>query len=174
MNLIRNKLHLISNINVMKILSRNISVSAVNRLKEIKHTEKDNTITVEAVKVVSDRRDQLVTKTHTHKDCCPLCRLNLRRLDYTDVLILRQFIESNGKQMPQSITGLCNRMHQRVHQLVKKAQKCQLLPRPPDYQSYGPWDELNTYYEWPERRRDRPMDIIEPKFWASDYEQNKL
>ncbi|CAG2175319.1 unnamed protein product [Oppiella nova] len=174
MSLIRNKLLFHFNINVMKMFARNISVSSVNRLKQIQYQEREDTITVEAVKVTSDRKDKLIHKTDTHKDCCPLCRLNLRRLDYTDVLILKQFVESSGKVMPQSITGLCSRMHNRVIQLVKKAQTCQLLPRPHDYQSYGPWDQLNTYYEWPRRRRDQPMEIIEPKYWASDYQQNKL
>ena len=91
-----------------------------------------------------------------------------------DVLILNQFVESNGKVMPQSITGLCNKMNARVNQLVKKAQTCKLLPRPADYKSYGPWDQLNTYYEWPVRVRDQPIKLVEPKYWASDYDQNKL
>jgi hypothetical protein len=67
--------------------------------------------------------------------------------------------------MPQKITGLCNRSYNTVRNLVLKAQRCQLMPRPADYQSYGPWDELNTYYEYPVRYRDQPMRIIKPEFW---------
>jgi len=67
--------------------------------------------------------------------------------------------------MPQKTTGLCNLMHKKVEILVKQAQRCQLLPRPSDYESFGPWDELNTYFEYPERYRDQPMRIIKPEYW---------
>ncbi|XP_054169043.1 39S ribosomal protein S18a, mitochondrial-like [Oppia nitens] len=170
------KLAIVSNVNQMQYISRHISLTTINRLKEIKYTEKDDTITVEAVKVKSDRTDKLVTTDENVScKCCPLCRLNLRRLNYTDILILQQFVESDGKVMPRSVTGLCERMHQKVYNLVNKAQRCQLMPRPLDYQSFGPWDQLNTYYEWPPRVRDKPKSIIEPRYWsANDYQDNHL
>jgi len=94
-----------------------------------------------------------------------LCRLNLRRLAYTDVMILSQFIESSGKLMAFEDTGLCGGKYWLVKQLVKDAQVAQLLPRPPDYEVFGPWDHLNTYHDWPPRFRDQPMRIVKPEYW---------
>lgn len=56
-------------------------------LIKVKVSEDDKTITIEAVKVRSDRTDNLVTRpSSSHKDSCPLCRLNLRRLNYTVII----------------------------------------------------------------------------------------
>lgn len=82
-----------------------------------------------------------------------------------DVLILNQFIESNGTLMTQEVTGLCRRSYKKVEKLVEQAQSARLLPRPPDYVSYGPWDDLNKYYEYPQRKRDQPMKVVKKEYW---------
>ena len=80
-------------------------------------------------------------------------------------MILQQFVESDGKVMPQSVTGLCNFSYKKITKLVKEAQTSKLLPRPKDYPIYGAWNELNTYFEYPKRPRDRPMKVIKKEYW---------
>jgi len=142
--------------------------TSINLLKEIKISKKDaNTIVIEGVKVTSPRAGKVVPSPSSTSECesCPLCRLNLTRLSYTDVLILNQFIESNGKLMSAAESGLCFRQYGKVKHLVRQAQKCQLLPRPSDYEVFGPWDSLNTYIDVMKRKRDQPMEIIKPEYW---------
>lgn len=67
--------------------------------------------------------------------------------------------------MMQHETGVCNYSYNTLKRLVKQAQSAQLLPRPPEYISYGPWDNLNHYYEYPTRIRDRPKSVIKEKYW---------
>ena len=67
--------------------------------------------------------------------------------------------------MDQSVTGLCARSYAKIKYLVKQAQKAKLLPRPPGYVTDGPWDDLNTYFEFPKRHRDQPMRIIKKEYW---------
>lgn len=81
------------------------------------------------------------------------------------MLILSQFVESNGEVMSQKTTGLCNKMHKKVQRLVLQSQRSKLMPRPLNFESYGPWDELNTYYEFPVRYRDQPMRLIKQEYW---------
>lgn len=85
------------------------------------------------------------------------------------MLILSQFIEPNGKMMEKNATGLCNGKYRLVKKLVRQAQLSQLLPRPPDFESYGPWDNLKTYHEWPSRYRDQPMRQVHPEYWKRTY-----
>lgn len=67
--------------------------------------------------------------------------------------------------MPREMTGLCHRSYAKVKTLVGQAQAAKLLPRQPNYESSGPWDEENRYYEYPRRHRDQPMRIIRKEFW---------
>ncbi len=75
-------------------------------------TEEEKTITIEAVKRRSDRIDNLVTTpSSSHKDSCPLCRLNLRRLNYT--VIIYRYIYINklidvmiGRSNTEPIRGI--------------------------------------------------------------------
>ncbi|KAH9407949.1 Structural constituent of ribosome [Tyrophagus putrescentiae] len=164
-------------------LRRPVATSAVRLVKELKVHEDGDRITVEAVAVESERKAYLVpqeatttttttttdqsAKHHQHCNVCPLCRLNLRRLSYSDVLILQQFIESEGTLMRREVTGLCHRSHAKVKGLVAQAQAARLLPRPPGHVSTGPWEEENRYFEWPRRRRDQPMRVIRKEFWEN-------
>jgi ribosomal protein S18 len=40
-----------------------------------------------------------------------------------DVLILRQFTDANGKQIPKEVTGLCKQQHKRMKFLLVMAEK---------------------------------------------------
>ncbi|KAJ6223942.1 hypothetical protein RDWZM_002487 [Blomia tropicalis] len=160
--------------NVDSSISASISTTASKMVKEIRVSENDEKIVVEAVKVESERTSYLVEKIveideslkrKSYCGACPLCKLNLKRLAYSDVLILEQFIESNGTLIAREFTGLCHKSYAKVRTLVKQSQKAKLLPRPPNYESPGVWDDLARYYEYPKRTRDQPMNVIKKEYW---------
>ncbi|KAF1555258.1 28S ribosomal protein S18a, mitochondrial, partial [Eudyptes schlegeli] len=65
---------------------------------------------------------------------CPICRWNLKhKYDYVDVLLLSQFIRSDGGMLPRRITGLCLEEHKKIAVCVQMAHRAGLLPnhRPP-------------------------------------------
>lgn len=82
-----------------------------------------------------------------------------RLLSHTDVLILRQFLNSDYTLLPTEVTGLKPYQHRRIEQLIKKAQRANLIPRRVrelrdtvpfrDELKFGLYDhnKVNTYYE---------------------------
>uniref|UniRef100_A0A8C1AUY4 Large ribosomal subunit protein mL66 n=1 Tax=Cyprinus carpio carpio TaxID=630221 RepID=A0A8C1AUY4_CYPCA len=65
---------------------------------------------------------------------CPIYRWNLQnKYNYTDVLLLSQFIRSDGGMLPQRITGLCAQEHTKIAICVQMAHRAGLLPdhKPP-------------------------------------------
>lgn len=97
-------------------------------------------------------------------DACPLCRLNLKNLNYTDVMILDQFVKSDGSLATFHESKLCTKQYLKVVRLINRARRCNLLKRPADYLVPGPWHDFNTYLE-PDRKRDQPMKVIKKEFW---------
>lgn len=60
---------------------------------------------------------------------CPIYRWNLQhKYNYTDVLLLRQFIRSDGGMLPRRITGLCFEEHRKIAVCVQMAHRAGLLP----------------------------------------------
>ncbi|XP_077409781.1 large ribosomal subunit protein mL66 isoform X1 [Vanacampus margaritifer] len=60
---------------------------------------------------------------------CPIYRWNLQnKYNYTDVLLLSQFIRSNGGILPKKITGLCPEEHYKIAVCVQMAHRAGLLP----------------------------------------------
>ncbi|XP_054872240.1 39S ribosomal protein S18a, mitochondrial [Amphiprion ocellaris] len=60
---------------------------------------------------------------------CPIYRWNLQhRYNYTDVLLLSQFIRSDGGMLPRRITGLCPEEHRKISICVQMAHRAGLLP----------------------------------------------
>ncbi|KAK6488892.1 39S ribosomal protein S18a [Huso huso] len=60
---------------------------------------------------------------------CPICRWNLKhKYNYTDVLLLSQFIRSDGGMLPRRVTGLCNEEHRKIEICVKMSHRAGLLP----------------------------------------------
>ncbi|XP_030413053.1 39S ribosomal protein S18a, mitochondrial isoform X1 [Gopherus flavomarginatus] len=60
---------------------------------------------------------------------CPICRWNLKhKYNYEDVLLLSQFIRSDGGMLPRRITGLCLEEHKKVAVCVQMAHRAGLLP----------------------------------------------
>ncbi|XP_063597213.1 large ribosomal subunit protein mL66-like [Penaeus indicus] len=107
--------------------SRHIAVSSPLLVKEIIIDAADKQTTVEGVYKPSDRTDLLVKTEHTECGSCPLCALQLN-LKHTDVLVLSQFLRSDGCMLPKRITGLCNPQQKKVTFLVAMAQKAGLMP----------------------------------------------
>lgn len=58
---------------------------------------------------------------------CPECTLGLD-IKHTDVLILSQYLRSDGGMHPRRVTGLCKRMQKRIGTMVIMAHKAGLLP----------------------------------------------
>ncbi|XP_042294530.1 39S ribosomal protein S18a, mitochondrial isoform X1 [Sceloporus undulatus] len=60
---------------------------------------------------------------------CPICRWNLKhKYNYEDVLLLSQFIRSDGGMLPRRITGLCLVEHKKIAVCVQMAHRAGLLP----------------------------------------------
>lgn len=112
----------------------------------------------------SKREGRVVEQPEKSTSACVLCRLNLPKLNYTDVLILSQFLEKDGSLLTYHETRLCSKQYKKVKTLIAQAQRCNLMPRPADYLVPGAWHDLNTYIE-PDRKRDQPMKVIKKEYW---------
>ncbi|XP_040016386.2 large ribosomal subunit protein mL66 [Gasterosteus aculeatus] len=82
---------------------------------------------------------------------CPIYRWNLQhKYNYTDVLLLSQFIRSDGGMLSKRITGLCPEEHRKIAVCVQMAQRAGLLPDhkpklPEDHVPRRPKPQLNRY-----------------------------
>lgn len=82
-------------------------------------------LTISAEYITSGREQYLVK--HEHSKACRLCSSEID-LKHTDVLILSQYLRSDGCMLPKTVTGLCSRQQVRVRLLVAMAQKAGLMP----------------------------------------------
>ncbi|XP_028253026.1 large ribosomal subunit protein mL66 [Parambassis ranga] len=82
---------------------------------------------------------------------CPIYRWNLQhKYNYTDVLLLRQFIRADGGMLPRRITGLCLEEHRKIGVCVQMAHRAGLLPDhkpklPEGHVPKRPKPQLNRY-----------------------------
>lgn len=82
---------------------------------------------------------------------CPIYRWNLQhKYNYTDVLLLSQFIRSDGGMLPRRITGLCPEEHHKIAVCVQMAHRAGLLPDhkpklPEGHVPKRPKPQLNRY-----------------------------
>ncbi|XP_056150748.1 39S ribosomal protein S18a, mitochondrial [Lampris incognitus] len=82
---------------------------------------------------------------------CPIYQWNLQhKYNYTDVLLLSQFIRSDGGMLPRRITGLCNEEHRKIAICVQMAHRAGLLPDhrpklPEGHVPKRPKPQLNRY-----------------------------
>lgn len=82
---------------------------------------------------------------------CPIYRWNLQhKYNYTDVLLLSQFIRSDGGMLPRRITGLCREEHRKIAVCVQMAHRAGLLPDhrpklPEGHVPKKPKQQLNRY-----------------------------
>lgn len=77
--------------------------------------------TVISAKIVPSEREPYLIK---FENCaaCPVCASGLD-IKHTDVLILSQFVRSDGCMLPRRITGLCRTQQKRMSSLVTMAHK---------------------------------------------------
>ncbi|XP_008288916.1 large ribosomal subunit protein mL66 [Stegastes partitus] len=82
---------------------------------------------------------------------CPIYRWNLQhKYNYTDVLLLSQFIRADGGMLPRRITGLCLEEHRKISICVQMAHRAGLLPDhkpklPEGHVPKRPKQQLNRY-----------------------------
>lgn len=112
--------------------------------------KKGNEIIIRGEHIPSPREPYLVKNEHPSK--CPVCSTGLE-LKHTDVLILSQFLRSDGCILPKRITGLCKRQQRRVATLVAMAQKAGLMPNitpansKKDPKKRNGWKKFNKYFD---------------------------
>ncbi|GBP90295.1 28S ribosomal protein S18a, mitochondrial [Eumeta japonica] len=107
---------------------RTLSTTRPLNLKEIREQKDGNNLVIEGVQVSSPRTELLVRNQNvsSEKELCYMCALNLD-VKHTDVLILSQFVRSDGCMLPRRITGLCKRQQKKIGTMVTMAQKAGLM-----------------------------------------------
>ncbi|CAL1680170.1 unnamed protein product [Lasius platythorax] len=129
--------------------NRNISLSATACLREIIEKKEGKVLTVEA-HYVPQKKEHLQLKLECN--ACSLCATGLD-VKHTDVLILSQFLRTDGCMLPRRITGLCDVQQKRITVLVAMAQKAGLMPNiAPKRSKMDPkrrrdWKKFNTYFD---------------------------
>ena len=118
-------------------ISRSLSVSTTRSYREVTVKEDGKKITIEGIPKESDRKGRIIEPEFIRsksdscgvkENCHPLCRFSqVHEIKHTDVLILEQFVESNGKIIPRNVTGLCERQHYRMNKLIGMAQKAGIM-----------------------------------------------
>ena len=124
--------------NVIRISSsRSLSVSTPRSYREVTVKEDGKKITIEGIPKESERKGRLIEPDFLKRssdscevkhNCHSLCKFSqVHEIKHTDVLILEQFVESNGKIIPRNVTGLCERQHYRMNKLIGMAQKAGIM-----------------------------------------------
>ncbi|KAF7990672.1 hypothetical protein HCN44_000477 [Aphidius gifuensis] len=109
----------------------------------------------------------LKLKENVGNGSCLLCSTGVD-VKHTDVLILSQFLKSNGGVLPRRITGLCKVQQKRVGIMITMAQKAGLMPNiAPKNSNKDPKKRRgvkknNVYYD---------EDTIKHKFYGVQYQQ---
>ncbi|EEB15318.1 mitochondrial 28S ribosomal protein S18A, putative [Pediculus humanus corporis] len=125
---------------------KNFHISAITRLKEIVVSKPDEKTTVIEGKYVDSPRVPFLIKHDSNSKKCILCQLQLN-IKHTDVLILSQFITSEGEIMQRRDIGICKDQYRLIKNLIYMAQHSGLLPAPPRISPKKPYHYLKTYYD---------------------------
>ncbi|XP_030637958.1 large ribosomal subunit protein mL66 [Chanos chanos] len=116
-------------------------------IRQVVEKQEGRTTVMEGVSVEAAQTAQPPNPT-AH---CPIYRWNLQnKYSYTDVLLLSQFIRSDGGMLPRRITGLCSQEHRKIAICVQMAHRAGLLPdhKPPLPEGHvpkNPKPKLNRY-----------------------------
>ncbi|CAG4971121.1 unnamed protein product [Colias eurytheme] len=139
---------------------RALSLTQQLNIKELREYKEGNKLVVEGVTIPSPRSEVLVKAENVpglalpeaEKPLCYMCKLGLD-VKHTDVLILSQFVRSDGCMLPRRITGLCRRQQFKVGKMVTMAQKAGLMINlTPSFckkdpkKRYG-FKKFNTYFD---------------------------
>uniref|UniRef100_A0A6M2DDJ9 Large ribosomal subunit protein mL66 n=1 Tax=Xenopsylla cheopis TaxID=163159 RepID=A0A6M2DDJ9_XENCH len=134
------------------LFSNNVHTTPITNIKEIRETRTDKELIIEGITVPSPREHLLYKpQVDGDKKVCFLCATGLD-VKHTDVLILSQFLRSDGCMLPRRITGLCKRQQRRIGTMVTMAQKAGLMPNiGPSNSKKDPrrrykWKKYNTYF----------------------------
>lgn len=129
---------------------RSVATSAILGVKQIEVQKQDETVVIQGVTSESPRQ-ALMLKEACQPKFCLECSLGLE-VKHTDVLILSQYVRSDGCMLPRRITGLCKRQQKKMGTLVTMAQKAGLMPnlgpansKKDPKQRFG-WRKYNKYY----------------------------
>lgn len=116
---------------------RLISFTTPHLLKKIERTESADKkqVTIEGKYIDSSatfgNKVLNLSDDHAHQTTrpCSWCLLENKgiRVQYTDVLVIRQFVKEDGELLPRKVTGLCNRQHKKLNVLVKQAKRAGLI-----------------------------------------------
>ncbi|CAH2229249.1 28S ribosomal protein S18a, mitochondrial [Pararge aegeria] len=145
---------------ILSTFVRSISTTNQLRLKQIHEYKEGSTLIVEATSVPSPNTELLVraekikdlTPAEKPEHTCYMCALDLD-VKHTDVLILSQFVRSDGCMLPRRITGLCRRQQKKIGKMVSMAQKAGLMINlTPSYCKKDPkqryaYKKFNTYFD---------------------------
>ncbi|OAD60362.1 28S ribosomal protein S18a, mitochondrial [Eufriesea mexicana] len=129
--------------------NRNISLSAITYIKKFITKKEGKTLTIEGV-IEPDKHAELFLKPKN--GACSICSSGLD-IKHTDVLILNQFVRSDGCILPRRITGLCAVQQKRISSLIIMAQSAGLMQRrAPEGGLLHPlrrrkWKKFNTYFD---------------------------
>ena len=120
------------------LLGRAFSLSRTKGIKKIERIEKDNkTVVIEGQyldsEAVSGQKVLALGDEHeiyaNDVRPCSWCELEKKGLyvQYTDVLILRQFLKEDGEPLSRKITGLCRKQQKKLVVLTKHARHSGLI-----------------------------------------------
>lgn len=128
---------------------RNFSCTSANAVREVKRFEEGDKIVVEGV-YAEEPKNPTLPKKEGCDEACPICPLRLGvEVKYTDVLILSQFLRSDGGLLPRYATGVCPKGQRRLGTLVNYAQKAGLMPElRPDLPGGRDETKLKSSYKW--------------------------
>ncbi|XP_029984968.1 large ribosomal subunit protein mL66 [Sphaeramia orbicularis] len=116
-------------------------------IRQVVEKREGNTITIEGKTVETPAAPEPPNPAAK----CPIYRWNLQhKYNYTDVLLLSQFIRSDGGMLPRRITGLCAEEHRKIAICVQMAHRAGLLPDhrpklPEGHVPKTPKPKLNRY-----------------------------
>ncbi|KAL0838616.1 hypothetical protein ABMA28_016702 [Loxostege sticticalis] len=161
--LVRSSFGLFKN-SILNTAIRSLSTSKPLNIKEIREHKEGTKLVVEAVSLPSPRKDLLVRADNIDlpssncdhessvKEPCYMCALGLD-VKHTDVLILSQFVRSDGCMLPRRITGLCRRQQKKIGKMVSMAQKAGLMINltpawcKKDPKKRKDYKKFNTYFD---------------------------
>ncbi|KAH8265333.1 hypothetical protein KR038_004318 [Drosophila bunnanda] len=135
---------------ISALQARSVATTSPRLIKEIQEKQESNVKIFEGVNVESPRAE-LMLKSACQSNFCPECTLGLD-IKHTDVLILSQYVRSDGCMLPRRITGLCHRQQKKMGTLVTMAQKAGLMPNlAPAWSKKDPkkrfgWRKFNKYF----------------------------
>ncbi|XP_014262338.1 39S ribosomal protein S18a, mitochondrial [Cimex lectularius] len=128
------------------------STTGTNRIKEIVETKEGKKLIFNGIIKEPDADRPVLKSALESKTTCPICSTNLD-VKHTDVLILSQFVRSDGCMLPRRVTGLCKTQQKRISYMVAMAQKAGLMSNltpansKKDPKKRKDYKKFNTYFD---------------------------